>query len=51
MVNTKEGRPAGILMTVHFRLERFCDGYLAAMRESGHLAELLRMLGKLAEAM
>ena len=32
------------LFTTHVRKERFCDGHLAEILRSGHLAQLLRRL-------
>lgn len=32
------------LLTTHVRADRFCDGHLAAMFESGHVVALLRRL-------
>ena len=32
------------LITLHVRLERFCDGHIAAMIRSGHLGRVLRRL-------
>jgi hypothetical protein len=35
------------LLTVHVRKERFCEGHLAAMLESGHIAAILRRVAEL----
>lgn len=36
------------LLTAHIRCERFCDGHLHSVFESGHLTAVLRRLGDLA---
>jgi hypothetical protein len=36
------------LLTTHVRQERFCEGYLAAMFENGHILALLRRLKQIA---
>jgi len=38
------------LLTLHVRAERFGEGHLAEVIESGHMAALLRRLGELASA-
>lgn len=39
------------LLTLHVRKERFCDGHLAHMHESGHLTSILRRLRDLRESL
>ena len=36
------------LLTTHVRKERFCEGHLASVLESGHIASVLRRIAKLA---
>jgi hypothetical protein len=38
------------LITAHIRFERFCDGHLHSVFESGHLTAILRRLEHLAKA-
>lgn len=38
------------LITTHIRYERFCDGHLHSVFESGHLTAILRRLEQLANA-
>ena len=35
------------LLTLHVRKDRFCEGHLAAMFESGHITALLRRLAEI----
>ena len=35
------------LFTTHVRMERFCEGHLAAMFENGHIVALLRRSGQI----
>jgi len=39
------------LFTTHVRADRFCEGHLAAMFESGHVVALLRRLKTIRDAM
>ncbi len=39
------------LLTIHVMKERFCEGHLAAVCESGHLAAILRRLREIREGL
>jgi len=39
----------GKLITTHIRKDRFCDGHLLSVMESGHIAKILRRLRELRE--
>jgi len=39
------------LLTLHVRKDRFCEGHLAAVFESGHVTAILQRLRKLRETM
>jgi Family of unknown function (DUF6508) len=38
------------LLTAHLRAERFCDGHLQEVLESGHITSILRRLKSIADA-